>query len=1124
MTGRRLAAIGVLLVLAACAYLSARLLAEKGLSWAANVTQVASFFLTVAAALLPFISKLLRWPHGTHLVSGLTLQEASDGLAVSLTRQWAEEDKVRRTYDPYPLPVRWRPVNAAAEGQGSWEFKDIHSAFAHAQRLVILGPAGAGKSVLAIKLVRDILKTRKSGDRVPVLLPAATWTSDISLTDWIAGQLAGSQPGLDVRIRVGEGIILLASALAAGGVIPIIDGLDELPVERRAAVIKEINAHGSEYPLVLTSRPAEYHAAVTTRPVSEAVVVELQPLRAGEVKSYLTEATAGPHDRWQGVFCRVDSEPDGVLATVLANPLMIWLTRTVYEAADSHPGELLDNSRFTDDASVESHLIGGFVPAVYPRRPRGREFRCRPEEAMRWLGFLAHGLSRRAEQDIAWWRLSTAEPLWLPFSMAVRGVLYALVSWRVATWALSRRGYWRRGTYIGHGHFEDFLLDGPLGRAVRPLVNQLLQGTVTGDSARIDSVLRIVSHYGQLRAAGLGGAVGLAGGFLNWLLQETPLPQRLVLTRSVAWAVLGPWLPLLILDMWYTGDRHVSAVGFLGTTPGHAALLWVLFVIVRRVALSLTKPVTVTTALDPVVLLRADRNSYLARLARLASGFGTTWLWAGSVFAIAVGVESLAGVGIVLLLGSSSGGAWPRYLDARLRLAARGRLPWRTMSFLTDAHRRGVLRQSGATYQFRHIRLQERLADGYSPWPAPLVPVVAWTTNQARRVRALLLAEWAAYRTQGGTEQVISSDAGTFTASGDLVRRPWWYSLDVPLSAGMVLAVGLTVLCAVEQSGWMLLIAAADMAILVRLAFLSDKSAALARLPLGHWSIQVSADAIDLTRASRDIHLMADDVTNIAIRQVAGSWSCYALAARLTPTAGHREFAWDGWLPLYWAPDYSAKIPQHLVSALSAFAGERLDPRLSNWLRHQEPVEYEESGNADEIGSVAYDASIRAAFWSTVAAAVLVGLFATLGWIVLIALASVACVLGGAFLLYIRSGRRSVSAARQRLPSGPWSVRVLANAIEITRNNDALRISPAEVDIITFRPVGKSSERVAVQVRLRPGSPARGHATDGWLPIYWTTDLSQHIPLDLVAALAGFGGERLVGRLRRQAEGMRNAK
>jgi hypothetical protein len=51
------------------------------------------------------------------------------------------------------------------------------------------------------------------------------------------------------------------------------------------------------------------------------------------------------------------------------------------------------------------------------------------------------------------------------------------------------------------------------------------------------------------------------------------------------------------------------------------------------------------------------------------------------------------------------------YLLARSWLATRHRLPWPLMNFLADAHRRGVFRQAGAVYQFRHIELQHRLAN-----------------------------------------------------------------------------------------------------------------------------------------------------------------------------------------------------------------------------------------------------------------------------------------------------------------------------------------------------------------------------------------------------------------------------
>lgn len=53
---------------------------------------------------------------------------------------------------------------------------------------------------------------------------------------------------------------------------------------------------------------------------------------------------------------------------------------------------------------------------------------------------------------------------------------------------------------------------------------------------------------------------------------------------------------------------------------------------------------------------------------------------------------------------------WVPYALARGWLAFHGQLPWPLVDFLADAHQRGVLRQAGVTYQFRHLELQRRLA------------------------------------------------------------------------------------------------------------------------------------------------------------------------------------------------------------------------------------------------------------------------------------------------------------------------------------------------------------------------------------------------------------------------------
>jgi hypothetical protein len=73
----------------------------------------------------------------------------------------------------------------------------------------------------------------------------------------------------------------------------------------------------------------------------------------------------------------------------------------------------------------------------------------------------------------------------------------------------------------------------------------------------------------------------------------------------------------------------------------------------------------------------------------------------------------VAGLAFGLVAGfaaAAAGTSWGQFTILRAWLAVRGRLPLRLMAFLDDAHRRGVLRQAGAAYQFRHARLQDHLA------------------------------------------------------------------------------------------------------------------------------------------------------------------------------------------------------------------------------------------------------------------------------------------------------------------------------------------------------------------------------------------------------------------------------
>ena len=157
------------------------------------------------------------------------------------------------------------------------------------------------------------------------------------------------------------------------------------------------------------------------------------------------------------------------------------------------------------------------------------------------------------------------------------------------------------------------------------------------------------------------------------------------------------------------------------------SVLGVAFAVMGGAAFGMERiPGDTTEAVSPVAVLARDRRAALlltlvagAAAAALTGVAVTSWDASyhspdtGHVIALEDGLSMAAGTGVAVTVGLAVAGlglAWPQWLIARGWLAFRGRLPFRLMAFLDDAHRRGVLRQAGPFYQFRHIELQHHLA------------------------------------------------------------------------------------------------------------------------------------------------------------------------------------------------------------------------------------------------------------------------------------------------------------------------------------------------------------------------------------------------------------------------------
>ncbi|MER7107168.1 hypothetical protein [Streptomyces sp. NPDC000229] len=156
--------------------------------------------------------------------------------------------------------------------------------------------------------------------------------------------------------------------------LPVIDGLDELPGTAPAAVLTALNeALDDPAPVVVTCRTDAYSsAAAAAGPLTGAAVVEPAPVDAADA---LTSLRAERPDRWGGLASHVEQQPHGTVAEALTSPLMVALARTVYADGDADPAELED---LPTREAVEDHLLDALVPTLYARAQRQDPGRPRP--------------------------------------------------------------------------------------------------------------------------------------------------------------------------------------------------------------------------------------------------------------------------------------------------------------------------------------------------------------------------------------------------------------------------------------------------------------------------------------------------------------------------------------------------------------------------------------------------------------------------------------------------------------------------------------------------------------------------------------------------------------------------
>ena len=774
LVARRFVAALLLIVVAIGALWLGRFLSHRGLEWAAKFSEVASFVLAVAGVVAAPFGKIAQWLRGP---KPPTLEQiASDASRLRAALTAASDAEGSEVYENQPMQVRFSPWAESVDRQAlpdavgpdvstagqppDGDFGHVVEAFSREPRFrrVVLGEAGAGKSVLVAELQRKLLSAAGPDDPVPVIVSAGAWRPDRqSLLDWLADRLATDHAWLPVTH---------ARALVAGSkVLPILDGLDEMPRVLQANAIARINEHRVYRPLVLTSREEQYADAIrqNREGIKNALAVAIRPLLVADIWAYLDPTGRGP---WAGVLAGIDV--NGPLAEVLANPLMLWLARVVYH--DANPGRL---TSFSTRTSLENHLLDQFVPAVYDadRDWAGlRKFRCTGKQAERWLGALAYSrrprLPRidqylragdRGSVALAWWRFGDVAGRWRALGIAIRALVLSGVSAALLVWVLARHGNWRHGAYSGPVNFGDLLLSGRLGQLIRPTAQKLFQ-PFPKDAGRqvqavVDSVFQGVDYV--LSRPLLFALVVVVSTFLylgisyRWLpLRPRRLQIRAIpaLARALTSCLLRfATAVVAVLVLLHLPRRQISVDAFFDARSTWVALFAISLVGLTTIPSSFIRQSDTSGNLSPQESLRLDRQAdVVVAVVRRSAIAVTLWLFCGPQIAAAYGIFAVTATLVMLTLGGQGVYASRSYVGARIWFSARGRLPWRTMTFLADASRRGVLRQTGATYQFRHARLQEQARNWRLARRPPLKE--RWNTwkGQFRKAADVNSPGWAA--------------------------------------------------------------------------------------------------------------------------------------------------------------------------------------------------------------------------------------------------------------------------------------------------------------------------------------------------------------------------------------------
>lgn len=279
----------------------------------------------------------------------------------------------------HPWKMYWEsPEQSRQELPSHIPIIDIFNQLGEGRTLLILGEPGSGKTITLLELARDLVNLAEQNLHfpIPVVFNLSSWTQDkFSLADWIIQEL-------NIKYQVSQEIG--QSWIQQQKLLLLLDGLDEVNINRREACVVAINQFCQDYgetEVVVCSRIKDYEMLSNRLRFQGSVFI--QSLNLEQVQTFLIKAGG------ELSAVRTALQADETLQELAKSPLIVSIMALAYQGLSitELPGMNLEERR--------KHLFNRYIQRMFERR-HGQEQYPR-EKSINWLKYLAQKLVQQSQ-------------------------------------------------------------------------------------------------------------------------------------------------------------------------------------------------------------------------------------------------------------------------------------------------------------------------------------------------------------------------------------------------------------------------------------------------------------------------------------------------------------------------------------------------------------------------------------------------------------------------------------------------------------------------------------------------------------------------------------------------------